>query len=365
MQTTTTTHKQIAKNINVKNQLHKLGQLLEPHQYNKRNELLDDIIAACEADKENDSEKMLAYLMAANLRNRFSGTGIKENLYNITNGISQIRLFDILIHQFPFVKYSQQMANDAIVEVMKQHKEVCIVDIGIGLGTQMLHILEKAKELSHLHKVVIVGIEPFENALNSAEEKIMAYKNQVHFDLQFIPVAEYIEHINLLKYKPSGIPCVVNASLALHHIKSDADRNRVISNIKALKPKAFLLIEPCVNHFTNDLAARILNSYEHFISLFRVVDRLDASNEDKNGLKLFFGRELEDILSKTDDERFEKHEPVSSWLHRLRQNKFNTYTTPLLTEPKEILGVSIQPYPNGYIGFIEQSETILSVIYAA
>ncbi|HTN44763.1 MAG TPA: GRAS family protein [Flavipsychrobacter sp.] len=348
----------------MKDQLHQLGSLLEAHHSNERNELLHEMITSCAIGKNNDSEKMLAYLMAVNLRKRFSGEGIKENLYKSTDGVSQIRLFDILIHQFPFVKYSQQMTNDAILRMLQQHEEVCMIDIGIGLGTQMLHILEKAKEFTHLRKLTIVGIEPFENALRTAGEQIVQYKEQLAFELEFIPVLNYVEATDLSLYRPDGAACIVNASLALHHIKSSADRDRVIADIRALQPEAFLLIEPNVNHFTNDLATRILNSYEHFIGIFRVIDRLDISNEDKNGLKLFFGRELEDILSKADEERFEKHEPVSAWLHRMGQNGFQTDSNALLAESKEVLGVSIRPFPEGYIGFSEQDETILAVMFA-
>ncbi len=354
------------KNINVRNQLCKLSQLLESHHYNERNDLLDAMISVCADGKDNDSEKMLGYLMASNLKSRFSGNGITENLYENVAGVSQIRLFDILIHEFPFVKRSQEMTNNAIVDILKQHAEVCIVDIGIGLGTQILHIIEKSKQLTNLRKLTVVGIEPFENALSAAAEKINACKEQVTFDLHFIPVPEYIERASLVQYCPENTPCIVNASLALHHIGTEAERNNVIEAIKLVNPVAFFLIEPNVNHFTNDLGARMMNSYEHFISIFRVIDRLEATNEDKNALKLFFGRELEDILSKSNDkERFEKHEPVSAWLYRLHKNGFNTNTQALLTSHEEILGVKIQSFPKGYVGFVEQSETVLAVIAAS
>ena len=366
MQTAALSYSHVKTHSNVKNQLYKLGRLLEPQHSSERNELLEDLIASCSQGKERDSEKMLGYLMAANLRKRFSGTGITENLYDSNNAVSQIRLFDILIHQFPFVKFSQKITNDAILRILGEHEEACIIDIGIGLGTQMLHILDRAKTLTHLRKLTIIGIEPFEDALRTAGEKIMQYKELVGFELEFVPVPEYIERVDLSQYRPVHGACIVNASLALHHIKADEDRDRVIAGIRALKPEAFLLIEPSVNHFTDDLAARMLNSYEHFIGIFRVIDRLDASDEDKNGLKLFFGRELEDILSKADDEeRYEKHEPVSSWLYRLKQCGFVPDSTLLLSEPKQVLGVKIQPFSKGYVGFSEQEETILSVILAA
>jgi hypothetical protein len=366
MQTATTPANRTNARYNVKNQLHKLGHLLEPHHYNEREDLLEDLIHSCASGRTNDSEKMLGYMMAVNLRNRFSGSGIVENLYDSSDGVSQIRLFDILIHQFPFVKHSQEMTNAAILRIIRNHEEVCIIDIGIGLGTQMLHILEGAKSFASLRKLTIVGIEPFEDALRTAGENLSQYKSKLPFELAFVPVVEYIERIDLKQYCPANAACIVNASLALHHIRTSVERNKVIAGIRALQPEAFFLIEPNVNHFTDDLAARILNSYEHFSGIFRVIDRLNASTEDKNGLKLFFGRELEDILSKAnDEERYEKHEPVSVWLHRLRQSGFTTSAAPLLAEEKEVLGVAIRPFPNGYVGFSEQEETILAVIAAS
>jgi len=365
MQTATASRRPM-NHCNVKNELHKLGGLLERHHYNERNELLDAMIDACGEGRETSSEKMLGHLMAVNLRKRFSGTGITENLYDTTDSVSQIRLFDILIHQFPFVKHGQEMTNNAILQLLSQHPQACIIDIGIGLGTQMLHIIEQAKQLPNLQKLTIVGIEPFENALNTAAEKILNCRDQVHFDLEFVAVPEYIEHADLSKHLYADTAIIVNASLALHHIKTDAERTKVIRDIHALRPKGFFLIEPNVNHFTNDLSTRILNCYEHFIGIFQVIDRLDASTEDKNSLKLFFGREMEDILSKAnDEERFEKHELVTSWLHRLAQAGFRMDTSRLLTEPMEKLGVKIQPFPKGYVGFSEKEETILSVMFAS
>jgi hypothetical protein len=366
MQTATIPLNKSTRNYNVKNQLLKLSTLLAPHQASERNDLIEELILSCSDSKDNDSEKMLGYLIAANLRSRFSGTGIRENIYDTVSGVSQIRLFDILIHQFPFVKYSQEMTNKAIVNLLTKQEEACIIDIGIGLGTQMVHVLDRAVELTNLRKLTIIGIEPFEGALSTAGERIMAYKDSVGFELEFIPVPQYIELANITALPVGAKACIVNASLALHHIKSDVDRTRVIADIKKLQPAGFLLIEPNVNHYTNDLSARLLNSYGHFIALFRVIDRLDASKEDKNGLKMFFGRELEDILSKANDvERFEKHEPVSAWLHRLKKCGFETATTPLAAGKTEVLGVVIQPYEKGYVGFSEQAETVLSVIFAS
>lgn len=349
----------------MRTQLQSLGKLLSAEDHDACLAMLEEMKRNSAVGKDHDSEKMLGYLMAVNLQKRFLGTGITENLYDSSNGVSQIRLFDILIHQFPFVKYGQEITNNAIMRLLADEEQACILDIGIGLGTQMLHILERANELSKLRKLTIVGIEPFKDALQTAAEKIAAHKDTVNFTLEFVGVPEYIERTNIKQYVPADVPLIVNASLALHHIKTSAERDRVIANIRALQPKALLLIEPNVDHFTNNLADRMLHCYDHFIGIFGVIDRLDANIEDRNGLKLFFGRELEDILSKADDtDRFEKHEPTTDWLHRLHQAGFATDVGVLLTTPKEVLGVTILPEPKGFVGFVEKRETILAIIYA-
>jgi ubiquinone/menaquinone biosynthesis C-methylase UbiE len=359
-----TISKSVSTQQSIKSMLLQLGNLLAPHQYNDRLELLHELISMCAVGKEHDSEKLLGYMIAANLLKRFAGEGLTENLYDTSDGVSQIRLFDILIHQFPMVKYSQKMTNDAIIRLLQQQEEACIIDIGIGMGTQMLHILERAHEFKQLRKLTIIGIEPFEQALNVAAEKVLQLKEKMPFELEFVKVCAFVEHVDITRLRPLNTTCIVNASFALHHIKSSAERNKVVAGIRALQPEAFFLIEPSVNHFTDDLADRIMNCYEHFISVFRVIDRLDASNEDKKGLKLFFAREFEDIFSKTDEDRFEKHEPVSAWLRRLRENGFSTAASALLNKGMEVLGVSIQPCADSYVRFSEQGQTLLAVMHA-
>ncbi len=325
---------------------------------------LESLFAYCREGMETDSQKFLATILIKALNKTIQSESINENIYQKQYEVPQIHLFNILIEKFPYVKYSQQIINTAIADIIKKNEEVTIIDIGVGLGTQMVNIIELSKEFSHLKKLRIIGIEPFEEALNIAEAKINSWQGKVPFTLDFVAVKEYAEKVDFTSFKTLEGTVIVNASLALHHIQSDAQRNATIANIKSIKPAAFILTEPNVNHFEPSLYRRFTNCYHHFYSLFQVIDQLEIDNNEKNALKLFFGREIEDILGKPEKDRFEKHEPATHWIKRLQENQF-TIQNELLVIPANLkLGVEIKYHNEGFLGFTFDQETALAVIYA-
>ena len=346
---------------------HELSELmrLNPENMTIEHKMeLEALFSYCREGMENDSQKFLATLLIKALNQNFCSEAIRENIYQKQYAVSQIELFDILIDKFPYVKYSQQMINQSIVDIIAQHSEVTIVDIGVGLGTQMVNIIALSKQLPNLKKMVIVGIEPFADALSIAERNINACRKEISFDLDFIPVAEYVENVDFAALGKLPGEIIVNASLALHHIQTKAQRNSTIAKVREINPTAFVLIEPNVNHFEPDYFLRFKSCYHHFYSLFKVIDKLDISNEHKNGLKLFFGREIEDILGKLEADRFEKHEPAAHWIELLTDNDFKVKNELLPAAFATAEGVEIRYHAEGFVGFTYESETALAVIYA-
>jgi hypothetical protein len=326
---------------------------------------IESFFAHCMEDMDNDSQKLLATLLIKALNKRINSESIGENIYLGKYETSQIQLFNILIEKFPFVKYSQQITNSAIVRAMEGHEEATIVDIGIGQGTQMVNIIEMAKELPGLKKLHFVGIEPFGEALARAEETILSYNGRVPFNVGFTGIHDAAENVDFANagYLPGIV--IVNASLALHHIQSAEQRDATIARIRQLNPDAFILIEPNVNHYEPEFHTRFDNCYNHFHALFQVIDRLEnVSANDKNALKLFFGREIEDIIGKEEKDRYEKHELASHWIGRLVKNRF-TIKTDFLPDPIDPgCGVEIKFHPEGFLGFTFEEETALAVIMA-
>lgn len=313
---------------------------------------------------DSDSEKMLAAIMMQALSKKLNAADKNENIYLKSYEVSQIQLFNILISKLPFVKYSQGIINTAILDLLKDQSEAVIIDIGIGQGTQMVNILKEAGELKNLERLVIVGIEPFEEGIGHAEKNINAFSGKLPFELEFIAIREYIEKVdfNMLR----GLPAyrIVNASLALHHIQTSGQRDKILEGINSLNPVALYLIEPNVNHFEPDFYNRFQNCYRHFSHLFNVIDAIDITQDEKNALKLFFGREIEDILGKPENERFEKHEPATHWLKRLRNQKFRISDEFADICQNPGYGVNIRFHKEGYLGFTVDHETVLAVISA-
>lgn len=338
---------------------------LYPQQFdNQTKHEVESFFSECMEGMDTDSEKLLATLLIKALNKRIHSEFIGENIYLGRYETSQIQLFNILIEKFPFVRFSQQITNGAIVDEMQDAEEVTIIDIGIGQGTQMLNIIEQAREMKQLKRLHFVGIEPYGEALAKAEAAILACNGQVPFEITFRAIHNTAENTDFAGLRPDG-KVIVNASLALHHIQSETQRAETIAQIRQINPDAFILIEPNVNHYEPDFFARFRNCYNHFYSIFQVIDRIENIGEvDKNALKLFFGREIEDIIGKEEKDRYEKHEPATHWINRLRENRFSLKTDFLKSPVEAGCGVEISYHKEGFLGFTFQQETVLAIIYA-
>ncbi|MBP9195326.1 MAG: hypothetical protein KBF57_11625 [Saprospiraceae bacterium] len=324
----------------------------------------ESLFKYCSDGVSTNSEKLLTTIFLKALNRRMQSDVICENIYQSMAGVSQIELFDILIDQFPFVKYSQQLVNEAIIADMQNQEVVTLIDIGIGLGTQMMHVIEKAKALPSLKKLIIVGLEPFADALSMAEKNITEINSSVPFEIQFVPVLDYAERFDFTSLTCIEGAVIINASLALHHIRTLEERKATLENLRLINPVSLYMIEPNVDHFEPEFFPRFKNSWNHFYCLFRVIDLLNITQDQKNGLKLFFGREIEDIIGKSEEDRFEKHMLATEWMKLLRACRFEPndkmLSNPFTARP----GVDIATHAEGYIGFTYDHETALALIQA-
>lgn len=318
----------------------------------------------------DDSERFLTLLFLKALKQHIGTNTIDEHIYLKKFEIPQIKLFDILIKEFPFVKYSHIISNQLLANEIRKHKKVALIDIGIGRGLQMAGVVELLKlNPGNVSDLQIIGIEPFEDALQVAEsilqnslETLPVQKKSftaIHCLVENMKLADFEKHIQI-----NDTAIIINESLALHHLNTQDDRVNALRTLKALHPKAFVLTEPNVDHFEPDFYTRFKNSFQHFYHVFQVIDQLDISKEEKSGLKLFFGREIEDIIGKQKEERFEKHEPALHWLDKLKKTGFNIRTGFYDGENVINCGIVLENRPEGFLGFRYEDETVLSIIIA-
>ncbi|MDW7692092.1 GRAS family protein [Flammeovirgaceae bacterium SG7u.111] len=318
----------------------------------------------------DDSEKFLSTLIIKALKNLIEPIQGEEHIYLKKYEIPQIELFNVLIDEFPFVKWGHELANTVVFDKLKDRKKAVILDVGIGQGIQIKNLLLKLAQSETLEDVLVVGVEPFGDALETAEKIIYDTAGEVPFNVAFTPIHAFVQDLkaNDLKGAMAGHEgdVMVVSSLALHHIQTQEERLHVLNALRELNPAGIVLIEPNSDHFEPDFYQRFQNCYQHFYHIFKVVDNLSVDTKIKNGLKLFFGREIEDILGKEDNgERFEKHEPASKWIEKLGNCGFEVKNDflddlPVIQNGKIELGFM----PEGFLGFTFETETVLSVIYA-
>ncbi len=329
---------------------------------------IETLLSHCLENIHNDSEKFLTTLIIKSLRNLVGPTGIDEHIYLKKYEITQIELFNLLIKEFPFVKWGHEISNSIMFNKLTNINKVIIIDIGIGQGIQMLNLLNKLKQNKKIEQVILLGIEPFKDALLAASMNMNNIKKELPFDFEFIPLQTFAQDIDLKTLNEcigefEG-EIIINASLALHHIQTLEERIHVLNIFRILNPIGIVLVEANIDHFEPDFYRRFQNCYQHYYHIFQVIDSLNIDNHARSGLKLFFGREIEDIIGKNNNDRYEKHEPAFRWIEKLIHCGFNVRNNFLDKLPDIGGGIEIGFNDQGFLGFTFSTDTLLSVIYA-
>jgi hypothetical protein len=290
----------------------------------------------------------------------------ESNLYLKSYEISQIELFNLLAKRLPFASYASMIANDILLHLMNGEKEITLIDIGIGTGRQMVDLLDLLKSNQYTPKLTICGIEPDHNSLRQARKHIEDRANQLGLDTRFIPILSTIEDISVQSItREIRGKAMINAAFALHHIRERPGtidvRDEVLHKLRSIEPAGVVLCEPDSNHNQVGLKERFRQSWNHYGTLFACIDGLAISNEEKLSLKVFFGREIEDVLGNCDENRSERHESTRIWLQRLTKVGFSTYSG----YRRQYAGKSDITIQNhvGYYGLQSEDTNVSSVIY--
>ncbi|MFN8346173.1 MAG: GRAS family protein [Spirosomataceae bacterium] len=287
---------------------------------------LETIYRQCLASIDN-AEAMFGYVLSKAMRKHVIGGQSEEHLYVQQFEIPQIRLFELLIQQLPLATLTQVCANALLVNELKKSEQPVLMDIGIGTGMQAVNVLQLLGQQkdAKVKQLTLIGIEPFGEALQAAEKSFAAL--DLPFQVTFVPHVDFIEKMTLAEIQallaPSYDGLVINASFALHHIQSQNQREAVFGYIRDLKPAAFVLSEPVSDHFEPHYATRFQNAVHHYGLVFEVIDSLAINNKEKAALKLFFSREIDDVLGHSEAVRVEKQYAAPQWLQLFKKAGFS------------------------------------------
>ena len=293
-------------------------------------ELASQLLHALDRDVPNDA--LLSLIVAESLlrridRNLLSG----RNLYLYQpEQRSQIDLFDLLRRAIPAVPQGYAVANQYQLHSLRAARRPALLEIGIGKGAQVLELLsELARDPGQVERIRIIALDPNRDVLAESTEAIERMRATLPFEVEVYPLATLVERCDdddYARFFELGEGALtVNAAFTLHHtVRSDNEsRTRLLARLRSLRPKVFTLVEPNSDHDTEHLTRRMHHCWQHFASIFELVDHSDASADEKFAIKEgFFGREVRDILGTCDALRSERHEALESWLLRLKKASF-------------------------------------------
>lgn len=308
----------VATDITPLTQLFTLAKHMPDKLTQSEKSLLADIYYES-LEQLNDPESLLAYTLAKPMHRQQTGQQSGEHIYLQRFEIPQIRLFELLIQYFPPVTLSQHCANTMLVDALQHHQRPVLMDIGIGTGRQVVDILTKLGQQKNcaIEELTVVGIECFGDALKTAQETIETVAQKLPFPVRFVSKVAFVERLSetdLRALLPNHYDALyANASFALHHIQQVDARKAVFQTLKALSVTGFVLTEPNSDHYEPIYSVRFGNCVNHYGTLFRLIDQLPITDTEKTALKLFFSREIDDILGLPEAVRVEKHFATAQW----------------------------------------------------
>jgi protein-L-isoaspartate O-methyltransferase len=358
-----------AIDTDVLKQLHDLAYRMPNDLTAADKALLNEIYEESIEDLDNP-ESLFAYTLSKAMRKHFAVSQKQEHIYLQRFEIPQIRLFELLIQQFPLANLSQHCTNTLLIDALAQHTHPVLMDIGIGTGFQVSAIIEglaKRQDCS-IQRLTVVGIEPFSDAVGLAQQNIQRVSSQTPFEVRLVTKVAFIEQLSpadlsqLLPAEHDGL--YVNASFALHHIQQRSQRKSVFEMLKALKLNALVLSEPNSDHFEPMYAKRFQNCVHHYGILFRIIDTLPITATEKAALKLFFSREIDDVLGNTEEVRVEKHYATEQWVQLLDETGFRLQKRSAAFEYTQLNNTSLQTDLSNRYATVFEGEEITSLFWA-
>jgi len=314
------------------------GQLLaEVNSQTNDTAIIDNLKLQAVEDGNASDRITLAFARALEARTA-EGTMHSGNLYSSTYGVmDMISAFDVLVKETPLVTFGHAFSNFSIARAVADDQHLHLIDLGIGSGIQWIHLLELlAHRPTGKPRLHITGIDipaatgDPEQRLQQTGKMLLQKAEALGIEFTYKGIASKLEDIDLLTLdiQPEEA-LVINSALTLHHIPDQLvtatdERDKVLLQIKALKPRIFTLTEPDSEHNKLDFLPRLRESLRHYYTVFDVLDTLLPKQMPERFVieQEFFGREIVNVISCEGPARVERHERSSSWFSRLKKIGF-------------------------------------------
>jgi DELLA protein len=231
----------------------------------------------------------------------------------------------------PYLKFAHFTANQAILEAFATATRVHVVDFGLKQGMQWPALLQALALRPGGPPVFrLTGIGPPQpnntDALQQVGWKLKQLAETIGVQFQFQGlVANSLADIepSMLDIRPAEVEAVaVNSVFELHSMLAPPDAiEKVLSTIKAMKPKIVTLVEQEANHNSPHFMDRFTESLHYYSSLF---DSLEGSSpsEDLVMSEIYLGKQICNVVACEGIDRVERHETLTQWRTRMESSGF-------------------------------------------
>nr|Q84TQ7.1 RecName: Full=DELLA protein GAI; AltName: Full=GhGAI; AltName: Full=Gibberellic acid-insensitive mutant protein [Gossypium hirsutum]AAO62757.1 GIA/RGA-like gibberellin response modulator [Gossypium hirsutum] len=229
----------------------------------------------------------------------------------------------------PYLKFAHFTANQAILEAFSMASRVHVIDFGLKQGMQWPALMQAlALRPGGPPAFRLTGIGPPQpdntDALQQVGWKLAQLAERIGIEFEFRGfVANSLADLEpeMLDIRPPEIEVVaVNAVFELHPLLArPGGIEKVVSSIKAMKPKIVTVVEQEANHNGPVFLDRFTEALHYYSTLF---DSLEGSgvapaSQDLAMSELYLGRQICNVVACEGMDRVERHEPLTQWRTRM------------------------------------------------
>ncbi|KAE8708059.1 DELLA protein GAI [Hibiscus syriacus] len=245
--------------------------------------------------------------------------------------ILQMHFYEIC----PYLKFAHFTANQAILEAFATANRVHVIDFGLKQGMQWPALMQAlALRPGGPPAFRLTGIGPPEpdntDALQQVGWKLAQLAETIGIEFEFRGFgANSLADLEpeMLDLRPPEVEVVaVNSVFELHRLLArPGGIEKVVSSIKAMKPKILTVVEQEANLNGPVFLDRFTEALHYYSSLF---DSLEGSgvappSQDLAMSELYLGRQICNVVACEGMGRVERYETLSQWRTRMEMVGFS------------------------------------------
>nr|AWJ68058.1 GRAS2 [Tamarix hispida] len=247
----------------------------------------------------------------------------------------------------PYLKFAHITANEAILEAFATSSRVHVIDFSMKQGMQWPMLIQRlALRPGGPPSLRLSGIGPPQpdnaDSLQDVGWKLAQFAKRIGVEFQYQGfVCESLADLepSMLDIKPSEYETLaVNSVFEFHRLLArPGAMEKVLSTIKAMKPKIVTVAEQEANHNGPEFLERFNEALHYYSTLFDSLEGRGGGTGGNGGVEeqqnnqqdvvmteMYLGTQICNVVACEGAERVERHETLMQWRGRMESAGFDS-----------------------------------------